>query len=153
MEIDVDVNFQRRAWVVQRVGWVLIAIVLGIAALGFFGTGLVSRASAQADGLRLEYDRFARFKQPTKIQFSLDAAKADIQLALSRRYLESVQIEQITPEPSKVESAGEWLIYHFAGQGPLSVTFHVKPDDFGGLSGAAQTSDGHAVVFRQFVYP
>ena len=73
--------------------------------------------------------------------------------ALSRRYLDSVQVERVTPDPAKVESTGEWLVYHFGGQAPLAVTFHIRPEDFGTLTGAAQTADGASVVFHQFIYP
>jgi hypothetical protein len=153
METVDDVKFQRRMWAAQRVGWVITAVAIIIALAGVFGTGPVSRASAQSGTFRVDYERFARLQQPTKITFSLSAANDDIQLAFSRRYLDSVQIERITPRPSKVESAGKWLVYHFAGQAPLAVTFHIRPEDFGRLIGAAENEKGGGVVFRQFIYP
>lgn len=152
MEIDVDVPFQRRVWIGQRVGWFVIGILIITALLGFFGSGPMSRASAQGDGLSIEYERFARLQQPTKLRFMLLTA-GPAQVELSHRYFKSVQIEQVTPEPSSVESAGEWLIYRFAGPRPQAVIFHLKPEEFGGLAGSARIAGGNPVEFRQFVYP
>jgi hypothetical protein len=152
MEIDVDVPFQRRVWIGQRVGWFVFGILIITALLGFFGSGPMSRASAQGDGLSIEYERFARLQQPTKLRLMLLTA-GPAQVELSHRYFKSVQIEQITPEPSGVESAGEWLIYRFAGPGPQAVTFHLKPEEFGNLAGSARIAGGNPVEFRQFVYP
>lgn len=121
--------------------------------LGFFGGGSVSRASGQASGLKIEYERFARFHQPTKLRITLPAGGDTTQVELSRRYFDSVQIEQITPEPSAVESADEVLIYRFSGRGVIAVTFRLKPEKFGSLAGTARLAGGNAVQFRQFIYP
>lgn len=150
---DEDVNFQRRMWAVQRLGWVLIGIVVVAALFGTFGTGPLSRASAQAGALRIEYERFARLAQSTRIRVSFTASEIDPQLALSRRYLESVLIQNITPEPAHVAAAGEWIFYRFAVRGPLAVTFSIKPEHFGRITGAAHIPNERAIVFHQFVYP
>jgi hypothetical protein len=151
MGIDAEIDFQRRVWIAQRVGWVVIGILILTATLGLFGSGWLSRASAHGGGLRIEYERFARLQQPTKIRLVLSGQTP--QVALHRRYFDSVQIEQITPEPSAVESAGEWLIYRFAGATPGAVILQLKPEEFGTLIGAAKLSGGNPLVFRQFVYP
>jgi hypothetical protein len=153
MDIDNDVAFQRRVWVAQRIGWSVIGILIVIAALGYFGGGPFSRSSAQGGGMTIEYERFARLRQPTKLRFVLDSAPGGGALAVSRAYFDSVQIEQITPKPSAVRSGGEWLVYSFAGPLPAAVTFHLRPDQFGPVSGSARLAAGEAVPFRQFVYP
>lgn len=151
MEIDAEVDFQHRVWIAQRVGWFVIGILILTAILGLFGSGWLSGASVDGSGLRIEYERFARLQQPTRIRLMLSGQTP--QVALHRRYFDSVQIEQITPEPSAVESAGEWLVYRFAGATPGAVIFQLKPEEFGTLVGAAKLSGGNSLVFRQFVYP
>lgn len=153
MQMDADVNFQRRIWAAQRTGWLLIGIVILAALAGSFGSGPISRASAKDDRLEFQYERFARLQQPTQIHFSLGPQRSS-QLAVSRRYVDAVHVEQIISEPSEVAATGEWLIYRFVGAGPISITFTVKPEQFGGLSGAAQVpGGGRSTVFHQFVYP
>jgi hypothetical protein len=63
MEIETDLEFQRRVWRVPRVGWLIIGAAVVAALLGLFGTGPLSRASTDGGGLTVEYDRFARREQ------------------------------------------------------------------------------------------
>lgn len=153
MEIDADMDFQSRLWTAQRVGWLIIGIAIIAAIGGVFGTGPFSRASTQSGGLRVEYERFGRLQQPMKLRFVLSEAKQGLQVALSRAYLDSLLVEQIVPQPSEVEAAGPWLVYRFAGHGPLAVAFDIKAEEFGSLHGAAYAAGGNAVAFRQFIYP
>lgn len=46
MDFDSDVNFQRRVWTAQRIGWLIIGQVILAALMGVFGNSLLSRASA-----------------------------------------------------------------------------------------------------------
>ena len=60
LEISQDLTFQRRSWIVQRVGWVMLALLILAALGGLFGPGPLSRARAGPhDGpLWVEYQRF-----------------------------------------------------------------------------------------------
>lgn len=151
MEVNANIEFQRRAWVAQRVGWLVIAAIIVAALLGIFGGGPLSRAAVEGDGLRLEYERFARLQQPTRLRLALSKT-APSEVALKRGYLESFRIEQITPEPCEIEASGEWLVYRFSGSGTSAVIFHLMPEEFGSAAGAAR-ADGNPLAFRQFIYP
>jgi hypothetical protein len=151
MEVNADIEFQRRAWTVQRVGWLVIAAIIVGALLGIFGDGPLSRAAVERDGLRLEYERFARLQQSTRLLVELTKTGPG-EIAFNRGYLESFRIEQITPEPREVETSGEWLVYRFGGSGTSTVIFHLLPEKFGSAAGAARAY-GNSLAFRQFIYP
>jgi hypothetical protein len=153
MDVDAEVKFQHRVWTAQRVGWIIIGLVVAAALAGLFGTGPLSRASAQGPGVQIDYERFGRWQQPMKLRCFLSATKSDTQIALSRAYLESVQVEEIIPRPVQVEAAGHWLVYRFAGPAPMTITFNLRPREFGSLTGAVRSADGEAVSFRHFIYP
>jgi hypothetical protein len=153
MDLDTDLNFQRRIWTVQRIGWLMIGLVILATLMGAFGNGLLSRVSASGNGLRLEYERFGRLQQPTRLHFLLPPSKHDAEVSLRRDYLAAFQIDHITPEPKEVAPAGPWLTYRFAGPGPLAVTFDVVPLEFGRLQGNAAISPSVALAFQQFIYP
>lgn len=153
MDLDTDVNFQRRIWTAQRIGWLIIGLVILATLLGVFGNGPLSRASVQGNGLRLEYERFGRLQQPTRLRFLLPPSKHDTKVSLGRDYLAAFQIDHITPEPKEVASTGPWLTYRFTGPGPLVVTFDVLPLEFGRLEGSAAISPSAALAFEQFIYP
>ena len=151
--MDTDVKFQRRVWTAQRIGWIVIGSVIVAALSGLFGTGTLSRASARGPGLQLEYERFGRLQQPMKLRCLVSGKKSGTQIALSRGYLESVHLEEITPRAEQVEAAGEWVVYRFTGPAPMTVTFNLKPEEFGSLTGAVRVPDSEAIAFRQFIYP
>jgi hypothetical protein len=69
LQIDEDLAFQRREWKIQRVGWGAMALVIIAALLGVFGTGPLSNATLEREGLRLEYERFCRFAAANGYRF------------------------------------------------------------------------------------
>jgi hypothetical protein len=153
MQIETDVEFQRRVWIAQRFGWVSFAILIIAALLGLFGSGVISRSAADGSGLSVQYERFGRLLRSTDLQVTLTAPGDTARLELERRYFDSVQIEQIIPIPHAVESRDGWLVYNFIGPSPVSVTFHLRPARFGSVEGTARIPGGDAVRFRQFIYP
>lgn len=153
MEIDDDVEFQRRVWVAQRIGWTIIGTIVAAGLAGIFGNGPLSRASTGGATLRLEYERFGRLHQSTKLRCLISGGQPDIEIALNRGYLNSVRIKTITPEPVQTEAAENWLVYRFAGSAPMYITFDLKPEDFGSLAGSLRTAAGETLSFHQFIYP
>jgi hypothetical protein len=156
-----EMKFHRRYWLVQRAGWALIGLVLLAAFLGLFGPGLLGKAHAvdQNSRLRVEYERFERKQAETTLRIGLGAGAAqdgEARLWLSREYLDGIEIQSVTPEPERVEAAGDRVTYVFrvtdAAQ-ETPVTFHFEPERMGRLRGRAGLADGTSVDFSQFVYP
>lgn len=161
LEIDQDLDYQRPAWVWQRIGWGLIALSLLAALLGFFGTGPLSKATVrdEAGGLQMEHDHLVRYQSPTRLRVLLSAGAASqskVRVWLSHRYIKNVQIPHITPEPESVEIGPDRLIYTFSARPadtPMTITFGVEPEKIGALSGNMGVEGGSSVAFSQFVYP
>ena len=100
LELGQDLPFQRRTWLVQRVGWGVVLLLLLAAAAGLLGRGPLSEKTARsADGaLGVRYGRFVRHRAPTTVQLQLAPDVADqgqVRLWLDLRYLEGVTIENI----------------------------------------------------------
>jgi hypothetical protein len=152
-QIDEDLNFQRREWKIQRLGWVAMALVILAALLGVFGTGPLSSATIERDGLRLEHERFCRLQRNTELRFTIGGTGDPVLLLIGREYLDWVMIERITPEPGKAEAVSDGVIFHFALQGPAAITFHVRPEKFGLVSGKARLGQAEPITFTQFIYP
>ena len=161
LELEQDLAFQRREWTIQRAGWAVMALVIVAALLGLFGAGLLGKATTgDTEGvLWIEYDRFGRFVAPITLMVHLGPGAAREGVArvwLDRRYLESVQIEQITPEPDEVVAGPDRLIFVFrvAEPGkPTAVNFSLQTEQFGPLMGRAGIAGGEPLRFRQFIYP
>jgi hypothetical protein len=161
LEIGQDLEFQRRAWVVQRIGWGVMALLVLAALIGLFGPGLISSAAIGEQGqpLRVEYNRFVRNQSPTSLTIQIGpgaAREGEARIWLDRTYLESVLVQQITPEPDRVEAGPDRLIYVFTAaqpDQPTAVQFHLQPQQGGLLQGRVGLVDGQPLSFGQFVYP
>lgn len=161
LRLEQDFGFQRREWAVQRIGWLAMAAAVVAALLGLTGRGVLSRATAGADGepLRLEYQRFDRFQAPTTLRVLLSAEAAageQAEVWLGRDYVEGVRIETIEPEPQEVRVGTDRTTYVVAVDQPgrpLAVTFHLQQQAIGRRSGRVGLPDGPSLSFDQFVYP
>jgi hypothetical protein len=161
LEIDQDLEFQRRAWMAQRVGWVLMAFVVLAAAVGLLGSGPLSHARAALPGLMtVEYERFARFETSETLTVRLDSAATAgevVRVSLSRDFLDAAKIETVLPPPARVESAAGRLIYVFAvaePRAPMTVAFTFEPQEIGVHAGVVRLESRDAsIAFRQLVYP
>jgi len=152
-QIDEDLKFQRREWKIQRVGWLAMALVIIAALLGVFGTGPLSSATIEGEGLRLEHERLCRLQRGTQLRFTIGETGDPVRLLIGGEYLDSVMIDRITPEPAKAEAVSDGVVFQFAVQGPAAVTFHLTPKKFGSVSGKARLGQAAPISFTQFIYP
>lgn len=160
LEIHQDLEFQRRIWAVQRIGWVLMAAVIILALLGFIGPGMFNQSSAGSREARIsidEYERFLRFMKPTTLRVRLNSPSGrEARVWVDRKYLQNVQVQQVTPEPERVKAGTDRMVYVFdvadPGQ-PTAVTFNLQPQKIGSLQGRAGLEGGRSLSFKQFVYP
>jgi hypothetical protein len=162
LELKHDPEFQRFWWKVERIAWVAMTTLVLAALLGAFGSGPLSRGAAGdpfEQPIRLEYERFARALAPTTLRAQLRAGLARdgaVRLWVSRPYLEAVRVEEVTPEPAQVEAGQDRLVYVFRVADPArpaTVSFHLKPERPGALTGHVGVGDGTPLRFEQFVYP
>lgn len=158
LELDQDLHFQRREWVAERIGWFTIAALLVAALLGVFGSGPLSSASSGGDLMRIDYERFGRLLTPVKLRVQLGegaSAGGVARVWIASHYLESMELQGITPEPDATEVLADRVgfAFHIAEGGPGVVTFHMRPDRFGTLTGRVGLVDGPELRFWQFVYP
>jgi hypothetical protein len=165
LEVDQDLEFQRREWLAERIGWAVMALLVLAALLGLFGTGPLTRATAgdRAGPLWIEYERFNRLLAPSTLRVHLGAGAAlggEARVWLDRRYLESIQLQRVMPQPDGVEAAPDRMVFVFRvaePDQPTAITFSFKPEHVGslpgraGLAGAAPSDQ--PLRFRQFVYP
>ena len=136
VEIYQDIEFTRREWATQRVAWVVMGLLLLAAIGGLFGSGPLSHNAIEDDGgqLRLEYPRFIRMKAPATLLVELGegvARDGEASVWLDAKYVEDLEIREVTPEPDEVERGPNRLIYRFlvADPGePTNITFHITPD-------------------------
>jgi hypothetical protein len=161
LEIGEDLAFQHKEWRVQRALWLFIAAGLIAAVIGLIGPGPLSSVSAGAAGFRVNYLRFARWQAPQSLVISVGSQHSQaLQLSFNRSFLDSMAVQQITPQPSseKVSSAGFAFTFDAtSGRVPGHLIFDLQPTSMGTLHGtiAMSLSGGPtaAVNITQLVYP
>lgn len=159
IEVDQDLEHARSLWRVQRVGWVVMFLILLGAALGLFGHGPLADGQARAEGLTLSYDRFARHGAASSIEAEIEvqALRGDtVALWMTRNYLEGAELESVIPEPERVVTRGDLVVFTFmTGERsqPTRITFNLRPDAYGSEHARAGIEGGESVSFRQFIYP
>ena len=160
LDIDEDMEYQRRAWRLQRIGWIAIGVLLFAALLGLFGQGPLSRSVAAdpRNRITVEYDRIARYEAPFRLVIHHDAlsdSPRTARLWIASDYARSLRIEEITPEADRTEVGADGLVYvfHVAGHQPATITVTGTMQDVGWVHGRVGTGPSDAVAFRHFVFP
>ncbi len=162
LDIEEGLPFQKREWRVQRIAWILLALLLLGAVLGLVGPGPLSFTSTGTSRLNVHYERFVRWQAPQSIVIAAAAAPAHslLQLAINRAYLDRVSIQQVTPEPSSVKLSRNDFVYSFeiAGAAPsTTITLDLQSTQMGLLHGevtmGSAGAPGAGVRFSQLVYP
>jgi hypothetical protein len=162
LDVQQELDFQRRVWKWQRVCWVLMALLILSTLLGLFGQGLLSDAVAgdRSAPLWLEYNRFGRLHaETTELRVHLGAGVArdgEVRFWLGREYLEGVKILQVTPRPERVEVGADrfTFVFHAAElSAPTVLTFYLEAEQIGRLRATAGLDEGASLGFSQFIYP
>jgi hypothetical protein len=156
-EYQAEETFHKHEWLVQRVGWVGLAVVLAGACAGLLGNGPLSHhVIAVGEGI-LKIDRFARRDAPTVwvIEPAANLLRpVDFKLEISASLLDRVKIEAITPAPRDQAATSDAVSFTFNALAPRSkIVFHVEPQNVGWIAGDFQLGDSQPVKVRQFVYP
>ena len=161
LEINQDLNFERRSWKVERVAWVIAALVLLAALLGFLGPGPLGKATAASPdkSISLAYYRIERFQAPAEWRLQIDGnlvKQGELRLWVHRRFVEVIGTLQIDPEPESVEIQNERFVYAFKAVNPppvIKVFVRFEPNKVGKTPAHLGVVDGPAVEFSQFYLP
>ncbi len=158
LQIDQDLEFQRREWKVQRVGWGLLTAFVVAAAAGLFGGGPLSHARVgDRSSLEVEYERFTRVGAQTRlVVHGTPAAGRPVELVFDRDYFEGLRIDRITPEPQTIVVGHQVVTLRFDGDiarsGGYSVLFDVEPLKGGRRRATIAAGNGAPLAWRQFAY-
>jgi hypothetical protein len=151
-----NMAFQRRTWIIQRVGWLALAAIAIAALLGLFGGGALSKRVATGPGTSIEYERFERYSRVASftIRFT-DGQRTERRLHLNSAFQRSFDIASILPTPTRSETTADGLVLTFAAAPPVTgqVVIWANPRDYGSLELSARVDDNPPLNLRIFIYP
>lgn len=161
LEIDQDLSFERREYVVQRIGRAAMVLIVVAALLGYAGTGPLSLTQTESStgSLGVIYERFGRRGHSTDITLHVDGSVAEngeIDVWVSSDYLDRMQLDGITPQPDQAASADEGVVYTFLVDepgDPLTVNFNLTIDAMGPETGRIGLRNGDIIELSHFFLP
>ena len=158
LEMDDDARRQTTEWRTQRIGWIVIGVLLVAVACGLFGWGgplSETRAAAQDGSVRIEYERFVRYESPDSLRVLFRASSDRVRVRMDSAYAGKIQIDRISPQPLQEIGEGDAVVYEFSVKpnAEVTATFHFVPQKYGSLDGWIAVADGPPVQFGHFVYP
>lgn len=149
-----DLRFQRRSWVAERAGHVVLAIIVVLALAGLFAGGPLSDAVARdpRSGMAVSYERFLRLGRVDAVVIDLGAraGREPVKVSLTASYLEHLEPQSIIPEPESQTATGDTVTYSFE-PGTRRLSLHLEPSAIGPVHG--RVSAGGVVEFEQIVWP
>lgn len=152
-------RFQEATWKAERVGWLVMLVIVVAALAGAFSSGPLSDVEAAAPGgATVSYQRFNRHMAPSEIRVSLPAAGGSktAKLEMSRSLLDAFDIEHIRPAPSRSVATTDGITFEFdAASSPTKaiITLSLTANRIGIVSGTIGLA-GHAPIpITQIVYP
>jgi hypothetical protein len=153
IEIDEDLEFQKKEWLWQRIGSVLLFVFVVAALLGFTGMGgPMSHGKAGEPGspLYVEYARFVRRNAQATIKVHMHTSPGDVRFWLSSPYFEHVRVDSIVPTPRLVSvDAGRHVYVIHADTADLTVTFELEHLTMGTREAEIGLAGGPSVRFTQ----
>lgn len=130
LQVSEDRAWQEKFWTAQRVGWIVMALVIFAASLGLTGKGgpLASATAGNAAGM-IEYPRITRWQSQEDVTVRLaPSAAGKVDLLLSPSFARLFSIESVVPEPSSVATTGAGQRFTFEvgpGEGEKTIAFAV----------------------------
>jgi hypothetical protein len=154
IQIDEDLDFQRREWLGQRIGVTVVLLLVFAALLGFTGAGgpmSHGEAGERGDSLYVEYDRFVRRGAIATMKVHLrSGADGQVQFWVSAPYHEDIRVDTVTPVPASVsvdQSRHVYTIHRTSGD--VTVVLKVEHKTMGRIHAEVGLVGGPTARFSQ----
>lgn len=136
-EEELDQDFLRRQWVVQRIGWAIMALVILAALLGLFGTSplatKVERVEQSGVVVEVEHPRFTRYQFMDRLHVRVTApgqAAEEVRVAFAPAFVARTSIESAAPQPDGTVFDAQGVAYEYRVEDwsrTLVMTFTFEP--------------------------
>lgn len=145
----------------RRAGWLILSAAAVAAAAAFVDPASFSQSTVYTeDGrLRLEYSRVDHAASATRLRLWVAPGLASdglLRVRLNQGYTRGMRIERVRPEPERVETGLEDVVFVFkvdSPHEPSTVEFDAVPTDYGRRDGRLAVVGDAQVAFTQYLVP
>ncbi len=117
LQLDENLHQHKKGWIIQKIGWAVLYAGLILAALGLFGTGVMSYKTQARNGNSIKYERFLRYESEAELTVEVTGAKDTITLQIPQHYMQYVHVQSINPLPLENKTIDGQTIYYFNSRG------------------------------------
>jgi hypothetical protein len=102
LQIEEKRGFQERFWIVERGAWIVFALIILLALLGFSGGGgYFSRGVVAAGEAEIDHPRISRWEASDEFRVTLREERERHRIEIQRPFSGYFQIEDIQPQPER----------------------------------------------------
>lgn len=158
LQLEQDPTFQRRDWLVQRVGWALMLVVVLAAAGGLLGRGPAARATIGDAGapIRIEYMRIIRHATAERLTMRLANVTGERRIVLDSAIVAALEIQRVVPAPIRMDGVAGGVAYTFGFAGPpgeRAIVLDYASQRYGRQGGGITVQDQPPIRLSFFVLP
>lgn len=152
IEMDESMGLHKTGWAIQRVGWIVLLLTVVLAALGLFGSGLLSQKKEESSGNVVEYERYGRFENSTYMHLKALAENGKAILIIPQQYLRHFELEAIVPEPDQQHAVEGHQVFTFLAEAPVHIMVRGIPKKTGPLETTVRINN---IPFNlsQYIFP
>lgn len=151
-----DMGFQKRSWLVERLGWLLLVAITTAGLTGVLGNGPASWTRASAGPLTVSYERFQRATRTSGFVFDLAPVSGNERtLHLATAFQRDFEFTSIQPAPLRSRAGPDGIDLTFAATpgAPGRIVIWAHSRRYGLSRVDAGTGQGAPASFWVFVYP
>ena len=152
IELDESLRAHVRSWKLQRVGWVLMLLIVVAALFGLCGGGPLSYRTKTANNDTLQYEYFLRYRGHAQLKLQMQHQTDTTRVGFPMAYWKGFQVEKITPEPFDTQLNNDSIVYFFKGVERGLIQFYVTPENRG-TTGCKMTVNNETFPISHFIYP
>lgn len=152
LEINEELRLHEKGWIVRKIGWVFIYLLVSLAAFGMFGDGILSHRKLTNGDTQIQYERFHRQEARMNIRFDIQQPQNNLVISFDNEYFRNFKVESIMPEPREVKILNGQVNYVFDSQGKSSIVFFMTPQELGTIQGSVHVN-GKQFNLTHFIFP
>jgi hypothetical protein len=152
LQLEDEISLHKKGWLIQRIGWFIMAVFVVASFSGLFGTGWLSHEKISNGKILVTFEKFGRLESPMKLEVYTNSKDGKIEIGIPRDYLTCIEVNKIIPAPESQTADRQAIVFRFDAKGTALITFYLVPEKSGNVTANLKVN-GSDVLISHFIYP